>query len=205
MVEGLEGAIDHLDSLGLIDRSKVGLQGFSRTCYHVLYFLTHSRYPIASATLDDGVDLSYMQHLWFGTVDGVSFAEAINGGEPFGASLRNWVERAPGFNLDRVTAPLLLTARRTGGLLSEWEPYAGLVLQGKPAELVYLPDDEHIVRRPWIRLTSQQGAVDWWRFWLQGEEDADPTKAERYARWHELRGQRDATAARDAAGAKAGK
>ncbi len=207
VMEGFEGAIDYLDSLGLIDRGKVGLQGFSHTCYHVLYFLTHSRYPIATATLDDGVDFSYLQYLAYAPVDVLTegIAIKINGGEPLGAALTTWRERAPGFNLDHVTAPLLLTARQTGGLLGEWEPYAGLLLQGKPAELVYLPDDEHIVRKPWIRLTSQQGAVDWWRFWLQGEEDADPTKAERYARWHELRGQRDATAARDAAGAKAGK
>lgn len=29
--------------------------------------------------------------------------------------------------------------------------------------------------------------VDWFRFWLQDYEDPDPTKAEQYACWHELR------------------
>jgi len=29
---------------------------------------------------------------------------------------------------------------------------------------------------------SQQGNVDWFRFWLKGEEDPDPAKAEQYAR-----------------------
>jgi hypothetical protein len=28
------------------------------------------------------------------------------------------------------------------------------------------------------RTVSQEGTVDWSRFWLEGEEDADPTKAE---------------------------
>jgi len=36
-------------------------------------------------------------------------------------------------------------------------------------------------------MTSQQGAVDWLSFWLKGEEDPDPAKAEQYKRWHELR------------------
>jgi hypothetical protein len=36
-------------------------------------------------------------------------------------------------------------------------------------------------------MTSQQGNVDWMVFWLKNEEDPDPTKAEQYARWHELR------------------
>ena len=36
-------------------------------------------------------------------------------------------------------------------------------------------------------MVSQQGAVDWFRFWLKGEEDLDPAKAEQYTRWRELR------------------
>ena len=48
--------------------------------------------------------------------------------------------------------------------------------------------------KPWERLTSQQGVVDWWRFWLQGYEDPDPAKADQYARWHTLRAQRDSSA-----------
>jgi len=32
-----------------------------------------------------------------------------------------------------------------------------------------------------------QGNVDWFCFWLKGEEDRDPAKAEQYARWHDLR------------------
>jgi len=36
------------------------------------------------------------------------------------------------------------------------------------------------------RLTSQGGAVDWFRFWLKGEEDPDPGKASQYARWRSM-------------------
>ena len=97
------------------------------------------------------------------------------------------MERAPGFNLDRITAPLQLTALTPPSLLEEWEPYAGLLLQGKPAELVYIPDGEHILTKPWERLTSEQGAVDWYGFWLKGEEDPDPAKVAQYVRWRELR------------------
>jgi hypothetical protein len=40
-------------------------------------------------------------------------------------------------------------------------------------------------------MTSQQGNVDWMVFWLKGEEDSDPAKADQYARWRELRKLRD--------------
>jgi hypothetical protein len=39
---------------------------------------------------------------------------------------------------------------------------------------------------PLARLVTQGGAVDWYRFWLQGYEDPDPAKAEQYERWEDL-------------------
>jgi hypothetical protein len=40
---------------------------------------------------------------------------------------------------------------------------------------------------PAERLASQGGNVDWFRFWLKGEEDPDAAKAAQYKRWRELR------------------
>jgi hypothetical protein len=47
--------------------------------------------------------------------------------------------------------------------------------------------DEHVITNPVERLASQGLTVDWFRFWLQGYEDPDPTKTEQYRRWRELR------------------
>jgi len=68
-----------------------------------------------------------------------------------------------------------------------WEWFAGLSRLDKPVELIYMPDGDHVLVRPLDRLTSQQGNVDWFCFWLTDEEDADPAKSEQYARWHKLR------------------
>lgn len=193
-MEEIEGAIDHLDSLRLIDRSRVGLIGFSRTCFYVLYTLTHSRYPIAAAAITDGVDFSYLQYLLFRNAalgSGFTLDEdvPINGGPPFGAKLDTWRERAPGFNLDRMSAPLRLEAIGLPSVLAEWEPYAALLLQHKPAELFVIPEGSHLLVKPWERLASAEGNADWFRFWLKGEEDPDPAKAEQYERWRRLRKQ----------------
>jgi len=191
-MEEIEGAIDHFDSLALIDRSRVGLIAFSRTCFHVLYALTHSRYPIAAAAATSGVDFSYLQYMLFrNAAIGVGVTQdeyqGINGGPPLGKGLDAWWDRAPGFNLDRVTTPLRLEAIRLSEVLGAWEPYAGLLLQNKPVELFVLPEGEHLLVKPWERLASSQGNVDWFRFWLKGEEDPDPAKADQYVRWRELR------------------
>ena len=45
---GYEGAIDYLDRLGIVDREKVGIQGWSITGRYVAYTLTHSNYKFAA-------------------------------------------------------------------------------------------------------------------------------------------------------------
>ncbi len=200
-MEEIEGAIDHLDSLGLIDRHRVGVIGFSRTCYHTLYTLTHSAYPIAAAAVTDGVDFSYLQYLMYlnaqlGAFGAFDENPGINGGPPWGQYFETWRERAPGFNLDHVTAPLRLEAIGLTSVLQEWEPYAGLLLQHKPVELFVIPDGVHVLIKPWDRLASSGGNTDWFRFWLKGEEDPDTAKVEQYARWRQLRSMQDSRAAK---------
>jgi hypothetical protein len=77
-------------------------------------------------------------------------------------------------------------------ILGEWEIYSSLRMQNKPVDLIYFPNGTHIHQKPLERLESQQGNVDWMRFWLQGYEDPDPTKAAQYKRWEQLREQQAA-------------
>jgi dipeptidyl aminopeptidase/acylaminoacyl peptidase len=184
-----EGAIEYLDRQGLIDRNRVGLIGFSRTCYYVKYTLTHSKYRFAAASVTDGVDAGYFQYLALSNSmpPFASDAEAVNGSAPFGKGLSDWLKVSPGFQLDRVQTPLRIEAIGPTSLLLEWEWFSGLSRLGAPVDMIYLPAATHILERPWERMTSQQGNVDWFRFWLKGEEDSDPAKAEQYVRWRELR------------------
>ncbi len=187
-MSSFEGAIDYLDGRGLIDRNRVGIIGFSRTCFHVKYALTHSRYPFAAASVSDGLDAGYFQYIAFSNTGGIaSELEGMNGGSPFAESLASWLGLSPGYNLHKVRTPMRIEALGPASLLGEWEWFAGLVRLGKPVELTFQPDADHMVEKPWERLVSQQGNVDWFCFWLKGEEDTDPGKAEKYARWRELR------------------
>jgi dipeptidyl aminopeptidase/acylaminoacyl peptidase len=178
-----EGAIDYLDQRGLIDRERVGIVGFSRTVFHVEYALTHSDYRFAAASLADGIDGGYMNYLLWPVSDYVR----LNGGLPAGPSLGLWLKNSPGFNLDKVVEPVRLEYYGPAGFLGGWQWFSGLSLLNKPVELLWLPDGYHLLIKPWERLISQQGTVDWFDFWLQNAEDPDPAKREQYVRWEELR------------------
>jgi dipeptidyl aminopeptidase/acylaminoacyl peptidase len=179
-----EGAIDYLDARGLIDRGRVGILGFSRTVYIVEYTLTHSKYTFAAATVADGINGGYFSYIV--TPNGEE--EALNGGPPFGDALALWLTNSPGFNLDKVCTPVRLEYYGSSAtVLGGWEWFSGLSRLHKPVDLVYLPHAPHQLVRPWERMTSQQGTVDWFAFWLKGEEDHDPKKSEQLVRWRHLR------------------
>jgi hypothetical protein len=184
---GFRSAIEALNADGLIDPKRVGIIGFSRTCYYVESALIEGPELYAAATIADGVDESYLQYLMFSDPDEISEQESLYGSKPFGAGLKNWIEAAPGFRLHPVRTPLRLEAIRPGGILGRWEIYASLRLQGKPVDLIYIPDGQHVLQKPLERLASQQGNVDWFRFWLQNYEDPAAEKRAHFARWRVMR------------------
>jgi dipeptidyl aminopeptidase/acylaminoacyl peptidase len=188
-VEEFSSAIDHLNADGLIDRAKVGIIGFSRTCYHVEGALTAMPQRFAAATVADGIDEGYFNYLTFS--EGRSYirteSESLYGGKPFGGGLKSWLDLAPSFHLDRISTPLRIEAFAPGSILMEWGLYSALKIQDKPVDLIYLPDGQHLLQRPLQRLASQQGNVDWFRFWLQGYQDPDPLKEMQYRRWNLMR------------------
>jgi len=179
----IEGAIEDLGQKGLIDRDRVGISGFSRTVYEVGYILTHSKYKFSAANLVDGITGGYMDYLAWGD----DSEAALNGGPPFGDRLELWLKNSPGFNLDKVNPPVRLVALGAASVLEMWEWFAGLRLQNKPVDFIAIPDGTHLLQKPWDRRIAMQGIVDWYCFWLKGEEDPNPAKSEQYARWRELR------------------
>ena len=180
---GYEGVVDYLDANGLVDRNRVGIIGFSRTVFYVEYALTHSKYEFKAVALADGFDGGYLNYLLWPTTD----YELVNGGQPVGSSLQLWLKNSPGFSLDKVTAAVRLEYYGHGYFLGGWQWFSGLTLLGKPVDFVWLPDGYHLLVKPWERLVSQRGTVEWFDFWLRGIEDPDSRKRDQYTRWRELR------------------
>jgi hypothetical protein len=157
--------------------------------------LTTGSLHLKAASITDGVMETYSQYLLQVGTDRELAPESdlIIGAKPFGDGLQQWLKRSPSFNLDKITAPLLIVSGEgQWGVLNMWEPYAGLHYLHKPVDLMILNTDEHVLTNPAVRMASQGGSVDWFRFWLQDYEDPDLAKAEQYKRWRDLRKLREA-------------
>lgn len=212
-VAKMEGAIDALSKRGLIDRTRVGLIGFSRAGMHVQYALTFSKYPIAAATIADSVQATPFAYVVdFGLPYPAGMADFENKYQMIGAGfwgdgIQKWIKRSPAFHLDKIRTPLRL--EHLGTHVPEfWDMYALLKRHHRPVEMISLPLASHQVARPADQYMSEQGNVDWFAFWLKNEIDPDPAKAAQYERWRELRRQyeaeHDSVNARRVAGHSAG-
>lgn len=199
---GLESVIDLLDSQSRIDRSRVGLMGFSRTGMHIQNAITSSEYAFAAATVSDASNISMFLYAgMFGTQPpGMSFVEELLGGAvPWGQRLRDWTDRNLVFQTDRIKTPLRLEAYTT--MIHWWDVYAILKRQAKPVEWVAVAPDAmgtrvHNLVLPDQRFVIQQGNVDWFDFWLNDRERTEPYPGSpesqesleaQYARWRNLK------------------
>lgn len=190
-VAGYEAAVEQLAKDGLVDPNQLGIVGFSRSCYYVVEALTTSRLKFGAALIADGVTFGYSQYIENLDLLDSNFAheaDVLVGAPPFGPGLSTWLTRSPVFNMQKITTPVEVIATNLGGsILAVWEPYATLRYLHKPVELILLNSEEHVFTNPENRLLSQQNTVDWFRFWLQQEEDHEPAQDEKHMRWRELR------------------
>ena len=193
-VEGLDAAVEFLAQRGWIDPQRVGIVGFSQTSTLVTYAITHpGRTKLRAAIAADGGDSTYLNYLIGmvnspGSIVRMQSVEGFVGSDgTFWDDRETWLEQQPGFNLHRVSAPLLLTVNGKHNALALLEIYAGLRILGKPVEFLMVPQGGHQLRRPRERIASMGATVDWMAYWLHGTEDADRSKSAQYERWRALR------------------
>ncbi len=190
-IAGFESAVEELSNEGMIDSTKVGIIGFSRTVFHVLEALTNSKFHFAAASVTEGVTFGYYDYIINVDQDPDIYAkeaEQINGGSPVEPEgLANWLVNSPDFNMSKVKTPLLFLQPGKETVWSDWEPYAALRYLKKPVELIMLQPGTHVMTNPRQRLASETINVDWFSFWLTDKEVADSVKTDQYRRWRSLK------------------
>jgi hypothetical protein len=208
--EGLEGArgvmtidaaVESLASKGLIDPKRVGMTGFSRGGFVPYYALTHpGRTKLAAAMSWDSVRFDYTYYITSGVLQydsgrpsyvGSGIEKAVTGqdtGGSFWADKYTWLRENGEFSVERATGPYMFVGNGLG--LDYYDQFRGLMgsfaIARRPLELLNFPIASHPMVRPREREASLSITTDWFDFWLNGHEDADPAKAEQYARWRKM-------------------
>ncbi|MEE7547702.1 prolyl oligopeptidase family serine peptidase, partial [Xanthomonas sp. Kuri4-1] len=182
-------AVEWLAARGEIDRTRVGMGGLSFGGAVTLWTATESDL-LAAASVANPVVSPYYYLL--GSMKGEAFLKGLRDlwglGAPSETPAR-WRALSPVFKLDRLRAPLLFQHSEQEYLYAL--DYVIPLLRANRADLYVFPNEPHQKFQPRHKLAAYERNVDWFRFWLQGHEDAAPSKQAQYARWRQLRAARD--------------
>jgi len=189
--EGLaavESAIDLLSKEGEIDRARVGMGGLSFGGEVTMWTLTESNLLAAASIANPVASPSYYL---IGSIRGEAFLKGLRDmwglGSPSETPER-WKALSPAFQLDRIRAPILFQHSEQEYLYAL--DYEIPLIREHRADLYVFPNEPHQKFQPRHKLAVYNRNLDWFRFWLQGYEEPDSTKAAQYTRWRLMRSSR---------------
>jgi len=184
-LSSVEGAVKLLAREGAIDPTRVGMGGLSFGSEVTVWTAMHSDLlraisvsspvvtPMGSLMMSLGgeEEHSRMRRYWqLGTLE---------------ETPGHWRQLSPTYHIERMRTPVLMQ-------MPEQEFRYSLdfivpLIRRHRADVYVFPHEQHQKSQPRHKLAVYQRNLDWFRFWLLGEEDADPAKASQYATWRQMR------------------
>ena len=181
---GIKSAIDLVERRG-VDRKRVGVGGFSFGASVAMWTAYHSDLIAAASLATPAMTASYY---WQRALKGDAFKENLKRvwglGAP-GETPEQWRRISPSHNLTRLRFPLLMQLPEQEYLVAP-EYFVPLMESGVPIEVHVFPVAPHYKMQPRRRLAIYQRNLDWFRFWLLGEE-AGGERAAQFERWRRLK------------------
>jgi dipeptidyl aminopeptidase/acylaminoacyl peptidase len=188
--------IADLDKAGHIDASKVGLSGHSFGANAGAYCLAQSMgkdptHGIAAAAFRHG---SAVERMDWDLIDTAAWRrDPVNGipgrwnlPDPHHDPSGRWAAISVAERAADINTPVLIQINDTEYLRGFiW--WSAMRDAGKTLEMFVFPREPHRLIQPAHQWMNFERQVDWFRFWLKGEEDADPAKRAQYERWEQLR------------------
>jgi len=187
-VSAIENAVAALAPRG-IDRARIGMGGFSFGASVVMWTAYHTDLVAAASLATPEISKTYY---WQRALMGESFTSTLKRVWGLGApdeTPDRWRKYSPSDNLDRLRFPLLMQFSEQEYLVAA-EYFAPLINSGAPAEVYVFPHEPHYKVQPRHRLAVYRRNLDWFRFWLMGEDAGPGVREAQFARWRALRKRR---------------
>ena len=181
-LDGVRAGVEILRARGLIDSTKVGMGGLSFGSEVALWVAIHSDLLAAVSIASVQIGPTYY---WLNGVAGRDTHAGLRRAWGLGApdeTPERWKAISSALNINRLRAPTLMQLPE-----QEYRPtmdlFAPLSNSATPTELFVFAQEPHILTQPRHRLAAYTRNLDWFRFWLQGQVDPSPWKADQNRRW----------------------
>lgn len=180
-LEAMKAITRRLAEDGIIDPERIGLSGVSYGAEISMYAYWNWRHLRTVSIADPSWDPNLIV---FGGVDYSEFL--TKAGLPRWYDVEEWRRLAAGPNARPDMAPLLMQSP-DGEETWTVPTWTELQRGGAAVEWLEYPNEGHVKRRPANKWWIFSRNLDWFCFWLKGEEHPGPGKEEQYSRWRLIR------------------
>ncbi len=187
-VDDVVSGIEYLIRTGLADPDRLGISGHSHGGWLAPMVMTRARNFRAGSFADGWSNVVVTYDITPGLLNRQGH-DAVFGGSLYDNPAR-YLELSPELYFDGLKTAALFEAGSQGLAISMMGYPKAAKRAGMPTEFVVYPQTGHNPSIPSIQKESATRNLDWFRFWLLGEEDPDPAKAVQYARWRQMRDER---------------
>ena len=97
-----------------------------------------------------------------------------------------WDEMSVSHRAREINTPTLIQVDDQE-YLSALPLWSAMHEEGKAVEMHVFPEDTHMLMQPAHMLINFERQLDWFKFWLNHEQDAVPSKRDQDDRWNRLR------------------
>jgi hypothetical protein len=181
-LDAITDITDQMTKSGLVDRRRIGMTGLSFGSEVVLAVAERTDLLRAAAISSGQIEPYYY---WAYRLLGKPMQDVLKTvfgvGDP-DTDKAGWAENVPVAHVDQIRAPMLIQIPESEMRITV-EFFTKLATSPTPAEMIAYPNAPHVKWEPRQKLATYSRNLDWFRFWLLGEEDPDPAKAAQYARW----------------------
>ncbi len=182
----IDSAMRRVIAMGVADSTRLGVMGWSYGCMLTDYLVWKwpGRFRAAAASESGLYNPSTYWLADLGLVHG--WIEPVFGGGPYeGPALAHWQALSAVYHAGDVRTPVLMEYLTTNP--AGRELYRALRAHHVPAELVWYPNETHVLHQPANILASMQRHLAWFDFWLNDGGGHGAAPDSNVVRWQALR------------------
>jgi dipeptidyl aminopeptidase/acylaminoacyl peptidase len=192
--------IDQLASEKIVDPSRVGMAGHSFTSMVAAYALSHTNI-FKTVVIGTGITIDPATLMYTNTVRDSwenGLLEVLNMPHPLDDSTNKWKAISPALNAAAIKGSLLIQTPENE-YLSAVQLFAALEHAGGMVDMYIYPNEGHfLTREPAHQLSRMGRSIDWFTFWLGGNDVGGLKESDGVRYWQRLKNERSPHAPRQA-------
>jgi dipeptidyl aminopeptidase/acylaminoacyl peptidase len=184
-IDDIITGIQHLIGEGIADPERLAISGQSHGAWLAPLVMTRTMQFRAASFAEGALNTIVNYNLMAGFLNRVTH-DIINGSSLYDDPQR-YIDLSPDLHFEGLDTAVMFEAGAKSLAISMMGAPKAAQRAGMPTEFVVYPKTGHNIQLPSLQKESAERNLDWFRFWLLGEDDLDPAKAEQYERWRKLR------------------